>query len=100
MNSPDYRDIRRTLNSTPGPPWPLPCILVGTTWASPECGQIWENLHYTVNKVPLTKISLRASLVAHNFGLSLFSLEFSLRRPRSVSNHFVVRQKSGPLPES
>ena len=36
----------------------MPCILVGTTQASQECGQIWEKPCYTVNRVPLTKNNL------------------------------------------
>ena len=46
MHSRDYRDIRRTLNATPGP-WPchIPCILVGGTRESQEGGQrLWKNL--------------------------------------------------------
>ena len=44
----------------------MSCMLAGTTWASQECGQIREKRRYTVNRVPLTKISLRAPLVARN----------------------------------
>ena len=46
MHSRDYRDIRRTLNSTPGPsPCHIPCILVRGTRESKEGGQrFWKNL--------------------------------------------------------
>ena len=46
VQSHDYRDI--------------PCILVGTTRASQECGQILKKPWYTVYKVLLTKNSLWA----------------------------------------
>ena len=46
-----------------------PCILVGTTQASQECGQFWEKPRYTVNRVPLTKNNLQAPFVARNHDL-------------------------------
>ena len=46
MHSRDHSDIRRTLNSTPGPsPCHIPCILVRGTRESQEGGQrFWKNL--------------------------------------------------------
>ena len=65
MHSRDHRDIRRTLNSTPGPsPCHIPCILVRGTRESQEGGQRLEKPCSSVYKVPLTKNSLQISLVA------------------------------------
>ena len=64
VHSRDYRDIRRTLNSTPETSRPTPCMLVGTTRASHQCGQSREKSRYTVKRVPLTKKRLRAPFVA------------------------------------
>ena len=65
VHSRDYPDVRRTFNSTSGPsPCHIPCILVRGTRKSLEGGQILEKPCYTVYKVPLTKNSLRAPLVA------------------------------------
>ena len=68
----DYCDIRKTLNSTPGLRGHTPCILVGITRASQECGQIWEKPRYIVNRVPLTKNSLQAPLVVLNYSVEYF----------------------------
>ena len=68
----DYCEIRQTLNSTPGLRGHTPCILVGITRASQECGQIWEKHRYTVNGVPLTKNSLQAPLVVLNYSVEYF----------------------------
>ena len=45
------------------------CILVCTTQASQECGQIQENSRYAVHRVSLTKNRLWAPLVACNSGM-------------------------------
>ena len=49
-----------------------PCILVGITQASRECGQIWEKLRYTINRAPLTKNNLQAPFVAPNYSVEYF----------------------------
>ena len=59
----------------------MPCILVGTTPATQECGQIMEKPRYTVYKVPLTKNSLRALLVARNKKTFLSSLKSTMDIP-------------------
>ena len=65
VHSRDYLDVRRTFNSTPGPsPCHIPCILGRGTRESQEGGQILEKPCYTVYKVPLTRNSLRAPLIA------------------------------------
>ena len=57
-----------TLRSTPGPSRPvhghMPCILVGRTKASQECGQILPKPPLYTKKVSLIMNSLRAPLVA------------------------------------
>ena len=50
----------------------IPCILVGTTRASQECGQFLEKPWYTVNRVPLTKNNLQAPFVARNYLVEYF----------------------------
>ena len=62
----------RPWTQNPGPRGHTPCILVGITRASQECGQIWEKPRYTVNGVPLTKNSLQAPLVALNYSVEYF----------------------------
>ena len=64
VHSRDYRDIRRTLNSTPGLRSHIPCTLVGTSRAFQECEQNREKSRYTVKRVPLTKNRLRGPFVA------------------------------------
>ena len=48
----------------------IPCILVGTSKASQECGQIWEKLRYY--RVPLTENNLQAPIVTPNYLVEYF----------------------------
>ena len=66
MHSRDYRDIRRTLNSTSGPsPCHISCILVRRRRESQKrWTEILEKPCSSVPKVPLTKNSLQTPLVA------------------------------------
>ena len=55
-----------------GPRGHIPCILVGTTQASQECGRFWEKPWCTVNRVPLTKNNLQALFVVLNYSVEYF----------------------------
>jgi len=66
VHSRDYRDIRRTLNSTPGPSRPHTMHI---TKCNTGIQRIWtdkEKSPYKVNRVPLTKNRLWAPFVAQN----------------------------------
>ena len=47
-------------------------MLVGTTRASQECGQIWEKPRFTVNRVSLTTNNVQAPFVARNYSVEYF----------------------------
>ena len=61
-----------------GPRGHIPCIFVGTTQASQECGRFWEKPWYTVNRVPLTKNNLQALFVVLNYSVEYFHGEYWL----------------------
>ena len=68
----DYCDIRRTLNSTPGPLRPHTMLISRCNTSIPR---MWTDLgkpRYTVNRVTLTKNSLQAPLVALNYSVEYF----------------------------
>ena len=64
----DYSDIRLTLIKLNTGAFVATYHAYQSTMQAPqECGQILEKPPNTVNGVPLTKISLWAPLVAHNY---------------------------------